>query len=134
MNESWYHFPVKMVLGSFVFSFICGWLSYETNLFFPMNIYKITHIFIKLQVVFAELFYHPMLSHMVPQQRAGYHLVINTSVSRNKAHAHSKANFDRINRAAKIWLYCIKLVLLDLYRNIIFNDANFILTFFIYLK
>jgi hypothetical protein len=28
-------------------------------------------------------------------------LTYNTSVSRNKSHAHSKANFDGINRATK---------------------------------
>jgi hypothetical protein len=57
-----------------------------------------------------------------------------TSFSRNKAHTHSKAKFDRTNRATKTWLYCIKLVSLDLYWNIFFNDTNFIPIFFIYLE
>jgi hypothetical protein len=45
-----------------------------------------------------------------------------------------KANFDRINRTAKTWLYCVKLVSLDLYWNILFNYAIIIPTFFIYLE
>jgi hypothetical protein len=55
------------------------------------------------------------------------------SVSRNKMHTQSKANFNSINRATKTWLYCVKLVLLDLYWNIFFNNTNFIPIFFIYL-
>jgi hypothetical protein len=38
-----------------------------------------------------------------------------TSVSRNKAYAHSKTNFNRINRVIKTYLYCVKLVSFDLY-------------------
>jgi hypothetical protein len=64
----------------------------------------------------------------------GRPLCFTTSVSRNKAHTYFKANFDRMNRAIKTWLYCVKLVSLDLYWNILFNDANFIPTFYIYLE
>jgi hypothetical protein len=62
------------------------------------------------------------------------HIRNTTFFSRNKAHAYFKAKFDRTNRPTKTWLYCVKLVSLNLYWNIFFNDTNFIPIFFIYLE
>jgi hypothetical protein len=52
----------------------------------------------------------------IPTLDLGF-VVVLPLFKRNKAHAHSKTNFNQINRSTKAWLYCVKLVSLDLYET-----------------